>query len=75
MLLFCFVCFLKYLRSVQKQTIPALLAGRDAVVRSQTGSGESPVVPDTAGLCGSISHTEVFSGERVSFWVDIKHVT
>lgn len=50
MLLFCFVCFLKYLRSVQKQTIPALLAGRDAVVRSQTGSGESPVVPDTARL-------------------------
>lgn len=28
--------------SVQKQTIPALLAGRDAVVRSQTGSGETP---------------------------------
>lgn len=28
--------------SVQKLTIPALLAGRDAVVRSQTGSGETP---------------------------------
>nr|XP_057927500.1 probable ATP-dependent RNA helicase DDX31 [Doryrhamphus excisus] len=29
------------LTSVQKQTIPALLAGRDAVVRSQTGSGKT----------------------------------
>ncbi|KAL4623305.1 putative ATP-dependent RNA helicase DDX31 [Arapaima gigas] len=27
--------------SVQKQTIPVLLAGRDAVVRSQTGSGKT----------------------------------
>ncbi|XP_061880121.1 probable ATP-dependent RNA helicase DDX31 isoform X2 [Entelurus aequoreus] len=29
------------LTSVQKQTIPALLSGRDAVVRSQTGSGKT----------------------------------
>uniref|UniRef100_A0A4W6FMI8 ATP-dependent RNA helicase n=1 Tax=Lates calcarifer TaxID=8187 RepID=A0A4W6FMI8_LATCA len=29
------------LTSVQKQTIPALLLGRDAVVRSQTGSGKT----------------------------------
>ncbi|KAM9858331.1 ATP-dependent DNA helicase DDX31 isoform 2-T2 [Aulostomus maculatus] len=29
------------LTSVQKETIPALLAGRDAVVRSQTGSGKT----------------------------------
>lgn len=29
-------------RSVQKQSIPALLEGRDALVRSQTGSGQSP---------------------------------
>lgn len=29
------------LTSVQKQTIPALLSGRDAMVRSQTGSGKT----------------------------------
>ncbi|XP_013878253.1 probable ATP-dependent RNA helicase DDX31 [Austrofundulus limnaeus] len=29
------------LTSVQKQTIPALLSGRDALVRSQTGSGKT----------------------------------
>lgn len=35
----CFRC--ESVFSVQKQTIPALLSGRDAVVRSQTGSGET----------------------------------
>lgn len=35
------VCVRVCVFSVQKQTIPALLSGRDAVVRSQTGSGET----------------------------------
>uniref|UniRef100_A0A667Y2B4 ATP-dependent RNA helicase n=1 Tax=Myripristis murdjan TaxID=586833 RepID=A0A667Y2B4_9TELE len=40
------------LTSVQKQTIPALLSGRDAVVRSQTGSGKTLcyAVPVVQGL-------------------------
>ncbi|XP_037115622.1 probable ATP-dependent RNA helicase DDX31 isoform X2 [Syngnathus acus] len=43
------------LTSVQKQSIPALLSGRDAVVRSQTGSGKTlsfavPLVQSLQGL-------------------------
>uniref|UniRef100_A0AAX7U520 ATP-dependent RNA helicase n=1 Tax=Astatotilapia calliptera TaxID=8154 RepID=A0AAX7U520_ASTCA len=59
----CFVCFLKYLRSVQKQTIPALLAGRDAVVRSQTGSGKTlsyavPLVQSLQSIQPKVSRSD-----------------
>uniref|UniRef100_A0A8C0U6Y8 ATP-dependent RNA helicase n=1 Tax=Cyanistes caeruleus TaxID=156563 RepID=A0A8C0U6Y8_CYACU len=39
--------------SVQKQTIPVLLQGRDALVRSQTGSGQS-VITSHAHCCQPI---------------------
>ncbi|XP_074527466.1 ATP-dependent DNA helicase DDX31 [Halichoeres trimaculatus] len=49
--------------SVQKQTIPALLSGRDAVVRSQTGSGKTlsyavPVVQSLQGVQPKISRSD-----------------
>ncbi|XP_075881610.1 ATP-dependent DNA helicase DDX31 isoform X2 [Nelusetta ayraudi] len=49
--------------SVQKQTIPALLAGRDAVVRSQTGSGKTlsygvPVVQSLQAVQPKVSRSD-----------------
>ncbi|XP_070689716.1 ATP-dependent DNA helicase DDX31 [Pempheris klunzingeri] len=49
--------------SVQKQTIPALLSGRDAVVRSQTGSGKTlsyavPVVQSLQAVQPKISRSD-----------------
>ncbi|XP_045890741.1 probable ATP-dependent RNA helicase DDX31 [Micropterus dolomieu] len=49
--------------SVQKQTFPALLAGRDAVVRSQTGSGKTlsyavPVVQSLQAVQPKISRSD-----------------
>ncbi|XP_028312248.1 probable ATP-dependent RNA helicase DDX31 [Gouania willdenowi] len=48
------------LTSVQKQTVPALLSGKDAMVRSQTGSGKTlcyalPVVQNLQGLQPKVS--------------------
>lgn len=49
--------------SVQKQTVPVLLAGRDAVVRSQTGSGKTlsyavPVVQSLQAVRPKISRAD-----------------
>uniref|UniRef100_A0A3Q4I637 ATP-dependent RNA helicase n=1 Tax=Neolamprologus brichardi TaxID=32507 RepID=A0A3Q4I637_NEOBR len=49
--------------SVQKQTIPALLAGRDAVVRSQTGSGKTlsyavPLVQSLQSIQPKVSRSD-----------------
>ncbi|XP_033476353.1 ATP-dependent DNA helicase DDX31 [Epinephelus lanceolatus] len=49
--------------SVQKQTIPVLLSGRDAVVRSQTGSGKTlsyavPVVQSLQALPQKVSRSD-----------------
>ncbi|XP_068617070.1 ATP-dependent DNA helicase DDX31 [Brachionichthys hirsutus] len=49
--------------SVQKQTIPVLLSGRDAVVRSQTGSGKTlsyaiPVVQSLQALQPKVSRSD-----------------
>ncbi|XP_063752463.1 probable ATP-dependent RNA helicase DDX31 isoform X2 [Eleginops maclovinus] len=49
--------------SVQKQTIPVLLAGRDAVVRSQTGSGKTlsyavPMVQSLQDLQQKVSRSD-----------------
>uniref|UniRef100_UPI0037E960E5 ATP-dependent DNA helicase DDX31 n=1 Tax=Semicossyphus pulcher TaxID=241346 RepID=UPI0037E960E5 len=49
--------------SVQKQTIPVLLSGRDAVVRSQTGSGKTlsyavPVVQSLQAVRPKISRSD-----------------
>ncbi|XP_060894146.1 probable ATP-dependent RNA helicase DDX31 [Labrus mixtus] len=49
--------------SVQKQTIPVLLSGRDAVVRSQTGSGKTlsyavPVVQSLQAVQPKISRSD-----------------
>ncbi|XP_071369002.1 ATP-dependent DNA helicase DDX31-like [Centroberyx affinis] len=51
------------LTSVQKQTFPALLSGRDAVVRSQTGSGKTlsyavPVVQSLQSVQPKISRAD-----------------
>ncbi|KAM9394395.1 ATP-dependent DNA helicase DDX31 isoform 1-T2 [Pholidichthys leucotaenia] len=51
------------LTSVQKETIPALLSGRDAVVRSQTGSGKTlsyavPVVQSLQAVQPKISRSD-----------------
>ncbi|XP_054629740.1 probable ATP-dependent RNA helicase DDX31 isoform X2 [Dunckerocampus dactyliophorus] len=51
------------LTSVQKQTIPALLSGRDAVVRSQTGSGKTlsfavPLVQALQALQPKVSRSD-----------------
>lgn len=51
------------LTSVQKQTIPALLAGRDAVVRSQTGSGKTlsyavPLVQSLQSIQPKVSRSD-----------------
>ncbi|XP_063345439.1 probable ATP-dependent RNA helicase DDX31 isoform X2 [Pelmatolapia mariae] len=51
------------LTSVQKQTIPALLAGRDAVVRSQTGSGKTlsyavPLVQSLRSIQPKVSRSD-----------------
>uniref|UniRef100_A0A669DDC3 ATP-dependent RNA helicase n=1 Tax=Oreochromis niloticus TaxID=8128 RepID=A0A669DDC3_ORENI len=48
---------------VQKQTIPALLAGRDAVVRSQTGSGKTlsyavPLVQSLQSIQPKVSRSD-----------------
>uniref|UniRef100_A0A8D2DCA0 ATP-dependent RNA helicase n=1 Tax=Sciurus vulgaris TaxID=55149 RepID=A0A8D2DCA0_SCIVU len=48
--------------SVQKRSIPVLLEGRDALVRSQTGSGhKEPVSPSPTSL-GTTNLVSVFSG-------------
>ncbi|KAE8582604.1 hypothetical protein XENTR_v10020185 [Xenopus tropicalis] len=49
--------------SVQKQTIPALLAGRDVLVRSQTGSGKTmaygvPLVQSLQGVTPKIQRSD-----------------
>ncbi|XP_041642362.1 probable ATP-dependent RNA helicase DDX31 [Cheilinus undulatus] len=49
--------------SVQKQTIPVLLSGRDAVVRSQTGSGKTlsyavPVVQSLQAVQPKVSRSD-----------------
>ncbi|XP_073322787.1 ATP-dependent DNA helicase DDX31 [Pagrus major] len=49
--------------NVQKQTIPALLSGRDAVVRSQTGSGKTlsyavPVVQSLQAVQPKVSRSD-----------------
>ncbi|XP_051249669.1 probable ATP-dependent RNA helicase DDX31 [Dicentrarchus labrax] len=49
--------------SVQKQTIPVLLSGRDAVVRSQTGSGKTlsyaiPVVQSLQAVQQKVSRSD-----------------
>ncbi|KAM9360960.1 ATP-dependent DNA helicase DDX31 [Symphorus nematophorus] len=49
--------------SVQKQTIPVLLSGRDAVVRSQTGSGKTlsyaiPVIQSLQAVQPKVSRTD-----------------
>ncbi|XP_070760333.1 ATP-dependent DNA helicase DDX31 [Enoplosus armatus] len=49
--------------SVQKQTVPALLSGRDAVVRSQTGSGKTlsyavPVVQSLQAVRPKVSRSD-----------------
>ncbi|XP_074495856.1 ATP-dependent DNA helicase DDX31 [Sebastes fasciatus] len=49
--------------SVQKQTIPVLLSGRDAVVRSQTGSGKTlsyavPIVQSLQAVQQKISRSD-----------------
>ncbi|KAM4579183.1 ATP-dependent DNA helicase DDX31 isoform 1-T1 [Fundulus diaphanus] len=51
------------LTSVQKQTIPALLSGRDAAVRSQTGSGKTlcyavPLVQSLQSLEPKVSRSD-----------------
>ncbi|KAM6930932.1 ATP-dependent DNA helicase DDX31 [Xenentodon cancila] len=51
------------LTSVQKQTIPALLSGRDAVVRSQTGSGKTlsyavPVVQNLQSIQPKVKRSD-----------------
>ncbi|XP_061586134.1 probable ATP-dependent RNA helicase DDX31 [Cololabis saira] len=51
------------LTSVQKQTIPALLLGRDAVVRSQTGSGKTlsyavPVVQNLQSIQPKVNRSD-----------------
>ncbi|XP_061749749.1 probable ATP-dependent RNA helicase DDX31 isoform X2 [Nerophis ophidion] len=51
------------LTSVQKRTIPALLSGRDAVVRSQTGSGKTlsfaiPLVQSLQALEQKVSRSD-----------------
>uniref|UniRef100_A0A3P9D1J8 ATP-dependent RNA helicase n=1 Tax=Maylandia zebra TaxID=106582 RepID=A0A3P9D1J8_9CICH len=52
-----------HFRLVQKQTIPALLAGRDAVVRSQTGSGKTlsyavPLVQSLQSIQPKVSRSD-----------------
>ncbi|XP_066436270.1 ATP-dependent DNA helicase DDX31 isoform X2 [Eleutherodactylus coqui] len=49
--------------SVQKMTIPALLSGRDAMVRSQTGSGKTlaygvPLVQELQGVLPKIQRSD-----------------
>ncbi|XP_044124532.1 probable ATP-dependent RNA helicase DDX31 isoform X2 [Bufo gargarizans] len=49
--------------SVQKMTIPALLSGRDALVRSQTGSGKTlaygvPLVQGLQGVASKIQRSD-----------------
>lgn len=41
---YCLHSVVVYICSVQKQTIPVLVSGKDAVVRSQTGSGTTKCV-------------------------------